>query len=294
MTKAISLTTEEDTIRVRRVKISERANRVLEEIAKQYGCTYNKKLSISGLLSQIAEGRLKVIRSELTVAPSVPLIELDIEVHSNLNGTLAEIAKKIADSKANIYRVKAVETSKNSKIKILLFVPESCSLAKLVKSLYGITVGDVLDFNEEENLDNLLEVIDFDYSRIYKRAKKKGTNVKIRELFEETIEYKTEKLITNITCTIGFQFIIDNEPGTLDALTHKIAEKRISINSISIDFNANENTNLVNMCLGFCPSTDEVSQKFDSIKKYIKSLKTLDFVKSVRQRSVDYLNYKDK
>lgn len=291
MTKAIGLSTGEDTIRVRRVRISDRANQVLEQIAKQYGCTYNKKLSISGLLSQIAEGRLKVIRPELSIhkpiAPSVPLIELDIEVHSNLNGTLAKIAKIIALYQANIYKAKAVENNKNSKIKILLSLPENCSLAKLIKSLYEITVGDILDFNEEENLEKLLEVIDFEYSRIYKRGGKKGTS-EIRKLFENNTEYKTEKLITNITCTIGFQFIIDNKPGTLDKLTHKIAEKRISINSISIDFNANEDTNLVNMYLGCSPSTAEVSQKFDSIKKYIKSLKTLDFVKSVKQRSVDY------
>lgn len=298
MTKATNLSTEANKVRVRRVKISDQTERTLLQLAEKYNCIYNGRLSISKLLSQIAEGHLKISKTEPTVVKyksfSVPLIELEIEILSNLNGTLAEIAKRIADAQGNIYRARAIENIKNTNIKIELSIPKNSSLIQLIKSLYEIKIRDVIKFNDGRNLEILMEVIDPEQKRRYKRFKKSNSNVKIEDFFNSSvIDYQDERLVKNVICTSSFQIVIDNQPGTLNKLTHKIAEKHISICSIDIDVSPSEDKNLVSLSLGFIPTLDDISQKIESIHKFMRNLKTLDYVESVKQSSVEHqLNYK--
>lgn len=284
-----------DDIRVRRVKISERDEQALKQIAERYGCIYNKKLSISSLLSQIADGRLKISKPELSFiknkASNIPLVELEIEVLSNLNGILAEISAKISKFEGNIYKSKAVEHSKNSHIKMAISIPQSHNLAEIVKSLYSITIENVLEFNKEDKLEKLLEIIDINQYQRYKEHKKNNSiNLKIKDFFHSSlIDYKSKKLVTNIVLIIGFQIVIDNQPGTLSKLAYKIAKKQISISSINIDFIPDQNQNLVNLFLGFGPVIDQVFQEIGNIQTFMRNLKNLDFVESVRQLNIDFM-----
>lgn len=329
MAKAVGVHPEDNTVRVRKVRLSAQDDQELEKIAKRYSCTYNRSPSLSKLLSRIASGHLSVSRSELPLAKrtvsTVPLIELEIEVLSNLNGTLAEIAKRIGDCNGNIYRASAVEKSRNSNIKIALFIPKLLSkdsnLKKLVKSLYEITVEHVWKFNEKEKLETLLGVIDpveklkYEHQKNYEQHKeekekhnfKKNQHkdrehgpLKIEDYFDirchkiDNSNYRNRKLVTKLICTIGYQIVIDNQPGTLAKLTREIAEKHISISSIDIDFSIHEDKNLVALCLGFCPVVDEVSPRIETIQKFMADLDNLNFVESVKQLSVYHLNGEDK
>jgi hypothetical protein len=297
---------ESDKVQIRRVRVSDEANRVLEQIAKKYGCTYKGRLSISGLLSQIADGRLQVSRPDLAIVqqtrPDLPILEknekppllkLEIEVLSNLNGTIAEITKKIRDVDGNIYRARAVENSKNSHIQMAISIPQKCSLTELIRSFYEITIKDILKFNEEDKLEKLLEIVDPHQKRRYEDYKsKKDKNANIQDFFDSrTIDYKSEKLIQNIIVTVGFKVIMNNDPGSLCTLAQLIAEKHISISSINLNYDPYENQYLVNFCLGFSPVVDKMSEKIESIYKLMKSLEGLDFVERVEQLDAGPLDY---
>jgi ACT domain-containing protein len=162
-------------------------------------------------------------------------------------------------------------------------------LIKLIKSLYEIKVRDILQFNEGKNLERLMEIIDPVEKRKYELKKEINSDVRIEDFFNPSKinHYQDECLVKNVFCTISFQVVINNQPGTLNKLTHEIAKKHISICSIDIDVSSNEDKNVVRLSLGFVPDLDDISQKIESIQKFMRSLIALDYVHSAKQSSVE-------
>jgi predicted regulator of amino acid metabolism with ACT domain len=266
--------------KVHRVKISEQDWATLEHLTKKYGCTYDGKLSISGLLSQIAEGRLKLTAPAAKENLNVQLIQLDIEVLSNLNGTLAAITKIIAKHNCNIYRAMAVENSVNSHVRMEIYVPPELPLSELFNSLNKIIINDIFDFNEDAKLENLLKVIDEDQYRRYLKSKTKAV---IRDWFEEIIDYKSIKIVKAITVGIGFQLVTKNQKGTLHELTDKIAQKRASISDIKITYDQKENKSFIYLLLSFSEIGDDLFKRIASIQKFMSDLKEPASILEVNQ-----------
>lgn len=286
-----------DTI-VKRVTLNKSDELALKKIAEKHGCIYNKKLSISRLLYEIASGRLEITSKQSSAIkskyPNEPLIELDIEVLSNLNGILAEITRKISDFNGNIYRAEAVENSINSHIKIDLSVPKSESLKILAKSLCDITIEKVIHFNTKDKLENLLKALDeSQYSR-YKATKGSKKNTKIEDYINsQNADYLNEKIVKSVVIIVGLQILLDNKPGIFTLVAQKIAKEKVSISSINMDYLPDKNQNLVNLCLGFGPIIDQVFEEIGNMESFIRRLKTIDGVRSVKQLGVDNVDCGD-
>jgi predicted regulator of amino acid metabolism with ACT domain len=273
----------------RRVKLSPEINQQIESIAKRYNCMYGDKPNLSELLQQIGDGRLNVVRQSLSAISPHPLIELEIEVLSDMNGILAEISGRIAKCRGNIYQAKADQHRFHRSIKVAVFIPDTTNLPRLIKDLREITFEDLQKFNTHKQQLQVLKTIAPEEARPYEILSKREGEHKMEEFFRNVSpDHKSRRMIVNISFVIGFQVTLDNQPGVLSALSHQISEKYISIRSISIITNPDQQSNLAEIYLGFNSETVASFDSIENIRKFIKGLKTLPFIRNVTQFSIAY------
>ncbi|YAG16479.1 hypothetical protein NSTC745_05855 [Nostoc sp. DSM 114161] len=279
---------------VKRIRMSEDVEQKLKQLAEENKCEYHGKPSISKLLSKIANGYLEIkkkspVESELQC---VPLVQLEITVLSNLNGTIAEIANKLANFGVNIFQAKSKEHS--NAIQLIVHIPEEIknqkthkrhSLIELFNSLQEINVERIINYNEYNKLEKLLsalstkarenyifykERIKAETKTVKQKNKKSNEDSSEEELLKEYLLefYSSQSIVTNINCMIGYQVVINNQAGTLAELTSKIAEKFFSIIWLEIDVSPDKRTNIINLILGFYPlgNHEKVFEKLSSIK----------------------------
>jgi predicted regulator of amino acid metabolism with ACT domain len=289
----------------------------LLKIAGQYGCTRCKggedSPDIGELVRQIADGR------RLQVISAAPPLEdgliLDIVVLSNLNGTLSEIAKKISQSGCDIRNASAgIGPEGERTLRIEIQSPDLNRLPELAKSLYQITVGDLMTYNDqsEDKLRALLKTI---CTLGFSDAKFKGANSTFVILQTENNTqtffqgmkqnldlYKNIKVVRTVVVSIALRFGATNQKGTLWQVTQKIAAAQISITDLRIRFHSN-NKNMLDLLLNIPVPSNEIpvpskaeeingeeidpdegrANRLAKIGELITSLNDFEFVDSVVQ-----------
>ncbi|WP_334918546.1 hypothetical protein [Nostoc sp.] len=301
--------------------MSEHVEQKLKQLAEENKCEYHGKPSISKLLSKIANGYLEIkkkspLESELQC---VPLVQLEITVLSNLNGTIAEIANKLANFGVNIFQAKSKEDS--NVIQLIVHIPEEIknkktqkrhNLIELFNSLQEINIKSIVNYNEYNKLEKLLFLLStkarenyiFYQERIKAETKAgKQKNKKTNEYFSEgeflkeyLLEfYGSQSIVTNVNCMIGYEVIINNQTGTLAELTSKIAEKFFSIIYLEIDISPDKRTNIINLILGFYPlaTHEKVFEKLSSIKILMEKEIFHDLNNVIKARQLSTLNIMD-
>jgi hypothetical protein len=270
-----------NTTQVKRIRMSQQVDEQLKQLAQQNNCEYHGKPSINKLLSQIASGYLEIKKKSLSESKpeGVPLVQLEITVLSNLNGTIAQIANKLANFGVNIFQAKSKENA--DIIRLIVHIPEEIknkntqkrhSLIELFKSLEEITIERILDYNEYKKLEKLLSALDSGAREnyIFYKERIKNENSTEEKLLKEYLLdfYGNQSIVKNINCMIGYRVVINNQAGTLAELTSKISEKFFSIICLDIDVSPDKNTNIIDLILGFYPlgSHEKVFEKLSNIK----------------------------
>lgn len=274
-----------------RVQITEAENDTLRTIGENYGCIYRGKFSISRLLSKIASGELNITRKNYhySIKQDIPLIELTIEVLSDLNGTIYKISETIGISQGNIFGIKAKDHE--NKINISLSLPKNCDLHKLFDDLSKISINDVVEYNTLEKIEELISKMSPETKNYYDRLEKGSSDaLKVKDKF--LYDFGEQKLVSHIYCSFGFEIRVKNKPGNLGKLTRVISDNKISIASIEQEIDPNSSKyNLAKIFLGFVPSNKNysVQDEIKSIEKFIDNLNKLDYISGVKRISIDYI-----
>lgn len=274
-----------------RVQINEGELKALEKIGDRYGCIYRGKLSLSRFLSKVASGELNIAHQELIKpeAPSKPLIELSFKTISDLNGTIAAIAQKIADFQGNIFGILAKDY--DDVIKISLSLPEKCEIYSLFDSLMQITIQDIESYNSIDKKEHLMGVIKPEVKAYYDKLRNINPEHRKNVMNEFLKDNKNVSILSHVSCAIGFKIKIKNTPGRLAELTKKFAKHHISIVFIEQDLDIRDpNFNSANIFLGFTPKQEiEYFKEIRNIENFTNSLKRLNYVKTIKRISIDYL-----
>ncbi len=235
-----------------RVQMSEETQKKLENLAENYDCIYNGKPSLSLLFSKIGKEELIIQPKELEIrsvnlsdpiVPKLDLLILTMNCPFNVNGIVAKVTEKIAEKEGNIFRINARHESDNLgilKLHLSLGKYEQKNLAKMLTSIYNITLEDIDKFNYFENLraaDDLL------------RQHQASSITNIEKATDVIREVLHRNVIINTSCIFGIEVTSKNKAGTLKKITEKIATNKILISSIVQNFNNLKEEDIVKVFL---------------------------------------------
>lgn len=272
-----------------RVQVSDEIEKFLTNLAEELGCLYGGKGSISRLLSEIVDQKLTVIRKEnQNLKTNQYIVELQITVKTNFNGTLHDIAE-IISKKANILRAKAREID---------YIPVIVNNeSDIVKGKKYFIIDILISLSSKQGLENLDYIIrelnqiklssflkyhnKIDWVKIGNEAYEianpelinKNHVYKNNQQLIDAIEKQliTKKLISVIRLIIGYKIIIsktNNISLLLVNVTDIISKNELSILSAQVETHQtkNESTFLIYLQLG---------QFQGDLIKDLKKLKTL-------------------
>lgn len=264
-----------------RVQMSSHTRQHLEAIAIDYGCLYGGKPSISGLIAQIADGRLK-INSEIPYPCGelpVPLLKMHLWLPSGLKGMFACIARTIADFGGNIYQAETVsEVDRRGVASILFSLPENGDLAKLITALKNLRIQDVANFNQEREILTAI------------------SNPREVTLDDDTLDLRThvverlygKKLVCKISCSIGLKILAKNKVGLLWKVAQAIAEQGFNISQVRQDFNAKDHLDLIEIFISLEPHPSmPISQDMDKIQTITNTIAKIPGIQAVRHLGMD-------
>ncbi len=273
-----------------RVQMSPETKIVLENLAEKYGCIYGKKPYISGLLTQIADGRLALSRS----APSqhsfahLSLLKLRIWLPTGIKGSFAFIASKIADLNGKIFKFQVDSENHPISAQIWLYIPEDVDLRSFILTLQEIKIQDVMKFNEADEILAALEQTKHLNRNAYNHQEKDTQNLHLRQ--ERLVdEIMNQKLLLDIACTIGLKLIAVNQIGLLAKVMYEIAEQGFFISSAKQDFDF-EGKDIMELLITLHPtSQSQMPQEIEKINTIAKHLKKIPAIKEVKHLGIDYL-----
>ncbi|AFY57625.1 Phosphoenolpyruvate carboxylase, type 1 [Rivularia sp. PCC 7116] len=274
-----------------RVQMSPETKHFLENLAEKYGCIYGKKPYISGLLTQIADGRLALSRS----APSqrslsfshLSLLRLQIWLPSGIRGSFAFIASKIADFNGNIFKFQVESEKHPVLVQIVLCIPEDADLKSLIKTLQEIKIQDVMKFNQADEILAALEQTKNHNRNIYKNPDKDDQKLQLEERLVD--EIMNQKLLLDIACTIGLRLMAHNQVGILAQVMYDIAKQGFFISSVKQDFDF-EGKDVIELLITLHPtSQSEMPTEIEKINTIAKILKKIPGIKDVQHLGIDYL-----
>ena len=275
-----------------RVQMSPETKLFLENLAEKYGCVYGKKPYISGLLTQIADGRLALSRS----VPSqnslrfsgISLLRLRIWLPTGIRGSFAFIASKIADFNGNIFKFQVDSESQPVSAQILLYIPDDADLKKLINTLQEIKIQDVMKFNEADEILAALEQTKNLNRNVYKNQEKDVQKLQLRQ--ERLVdEIMNQKLLLDIACTIGLRLIALNQVGILAKVMHEIADQGFFVSSAKQDFDF-EGKDIIELLITLHPtSPSQMPQEIEKVNTIVKILKQIPAIKDVQNLGIDYL-----
>jgi hypothetical protein len=284
-----------------RVQLSAETKAIVENLAENYGCLYGGKPHISGLLAQIADGRLVLNRVNPLPSslPNIPLLKLRLWFPEGLRGGFAQVADKIAFLGGNIFQASVSSEIKSSSeaniisAEVLFSMPEDSDLSALITVLQSIKIKDVIPFNK---VDEILEVI----------PQTKRANLKIcsfnddsfnhgggrtRSFGDEMISNITEQsLLLDIACTIGIKLIAQNQVGTLSKVTREIAEQGFFISAVKQSFDSIKSNDIIELLLTLHPKPQNaMPYEIQKVSTIMETLQKIPAVKLVQRLGVDYL-----
>jgi hypothetical protein len=276
-----------------RVQMSPQTKQVLDNLASEYGCLYGGKPHISGLLAQIADGRLAIGKKTKILSspvPSyIPLLKLRVWLPIGLRGSFAQIAQRIAYFGGNIFKATVDSNVAQVIVNILFSMPESSNLSEFLHALQQIQIKDVAPFN---SLEEILAAISqtkailhhFEESESDQKAEKRSVEAR---LADQVIH---RKLLLDISCTIGIRLVSKNQSGVLAKVVNKIAEQGFFISLIQQKFNPEEQTDIIDLLITLEPlASAKVSQEMEKIQTIEATLKKIPEIQNVWRLGMDNL-----
>jgi prephenate dehydratase len=246
-----------------RVQLSDELRNKIEQIAKNYDCYYGEKASMSKFLAKIATGQL-IIRESIPWQADREknnyLIDLHVDLPSNLNGLIYEITKIFGKNNINICR--AISRENNNYARFTLSCPKNVDMSNIFQEIKDIDLKKVFNLNDNNKIYEFIKKIDDSDKPIKREDELKDENTRNFIVHK----YGNQKIIKEIYLLLRFKIEIDNKPNELKELLKEIVKKRISIVSINVntktDGNGEQKTNLVNLLIGFYLFSDiNISQE---------------------------------
>lgn len=274
-----------------RVQMSSETKLVLENLAQENGCLYGGKPHISGLLTQIADGRLVLNRAipPQHSLPRAPLLKLRLWFPIGLKGTLAATVQKIADFGGNIFKAKVNSEVDKATAQILLSIPESSDLSAFITALQQIKIKDIVAFNETEEILNAMNQTKKLNYNLYKEQepdtqKKKSIQDRL------VANVLNQNLLLDISCTIGLKLVAHNQVGILAKVTCEIAAQGFFVSSVKQDFDSNKSHDIIEFLLTLqATPQNEMSKEIPKIYSIVKALKNIPAITEVQRLGIDYL-----
>ncbi|MCC3600082.1 MULTISPECIES: hypothetical protein [unclassified Microcoleus] len=274
-----------------RVQMSPQSKQVLENLATEYGCLYGGKPHISGLLAQIADGRLTIGKKTLSssVPSHIPLLKLRVWLPVGLRGSFAQIAQRIAYFGGNIFKATVDTNVEQVIVDILFSMPESSNLSDFLHALQQIKIKDVAPFNSSEEILAAISQT----KAILHRSEESESDLKVEKRSVEArlaAQVTHRKLLLDISCTIGIRLISKNQSGVLAKVVNEIAEQGFFLSLIQQNFNPEEQTDTIDLLLTLEPLTSsKMSQEMDKIKTIETTLKKIPAIQDVWRLGMDNL-----
>lgn len=274
-----------------RVQMSPQSKQVLENLATEYGCLYGGKSHISGLLAQIADGRLTIGKKTLSssVPSHIPLLKLRVWLPVGLRGSFAQIAQRIAYFGGNIFKATVDTNVEQVIVDILFSMPESSNLSDFLHALQQIKIKDVAPFNSSEEILAAISQT----KAILHHSEESESDLKVEKRSVEArlaAQVTHRKLLLNISCTIGIRLISKNQSGVLAKVVNEIAEQGFFLSLIQQDFNPEEQTDTIDLLLTLEPlASSKMSQEMDKIKTIEATLKKIPAIQDVWRLGMDNL-----
>lgn len=248
-----------------RVQMSVETQEELKLLAEKYDCFYNKKPSLSILFGKIGKKELTIQPVESVTSPipinnfidsNFDLLILTMNCPFDVNGIVAKVTEKIADKEGNVFRINSLHESKNLgvlKLHLSLGKHEQENLAKMLDSIYSLTLNDINDFNTPEKMiaaNNLL-------LKYHQTSSKENTTKAESNIEKELLD---RNIIIDMSCIFGIEIISNNKTGTLKVVTSKIASNKALISSIVQNFNNATNEDILKVFLEIKISYDRLNQ----------------------------------
>jgi uncharacterized protein with ACT and thioredoxin-like domain len=274
-----------------RIQMSSQTRLTLESLAEKYGCLYGGKPHVSGLLAQLADGRLVLsqVTSSQPYFSCLPLLKLRLWFPEGLRGSFAQVADRIANQGGNIIRVSMDTGIDSATAEVLLSIAEGSDLGALITALQEIRIQDVLPFNKEEEI---LAALDQTRKLSYSLYKEQESDLQRKKTFEERLlsSIINQKLLLDISCTIGLRVIARNQVGTLAKVTYEIAEQGFFVSQVKQDFDSFDGKDIIELLLTLRPKLQaELPQEIHKINTIVITLERIPAVKAVQRLGIDYL-----
>ena len=274
-----------------RVQMSPQAKQVLENLASEYGCLYGGKPHISGLLAQIADGRLAIGKKTLSSPGSsyIPLLKLRVWLPVGLRGSFAQIAQRIAYFGGNIFKATVDSNVGQVIVNILFSMPDSTNLSDFLHALQQIKIKDVAPFNSSEEI---LAAISQTKALLHHSEELESNQKTEKPSVEARLAAQVthRKLLLDISCTIGIRLVSKNQSGVLAKVVNKIAEQGFFLSLIQQKFNPDEQTDIIDLLLTLEPLIfSKISQEMEKIKTIEVILKKIPEIQDVWRLGMDNL-----
>lgn len=274
-----------------RVQMSPQSKQVLENLATEYGCLYGGKPHISGLLAQIADGRLAIGKKTLSssVPSHIPLLKLRVWLPVGLRGSFAQIAQRIAYFGGNIFKATVDSHVERVIVDILFSMPESSNLSDFLDTLQQLKIKDVAPYNSSEEILAAISqtkaiLHHSEESEFDQKAEKRSVEARL------AAQVTHRKLLLDISCTIGIRLISKNQSGVLAKVVNEIAEHGFFLSLIQQNFNPAEQTDTIDLLLTLEPLTSrKISQEMETIKTIEATLKKIPAIQDVCRLGMDNL-----
>ncbi len=272
-----------------RVQMSAYTQQSIEALARQYGCLYGSKPSISGLLAQIADGQLTLHKEVpyISAEPSLPLLKLRLWLPVHLRGIFACIAGTIADYKGNIFLAEAAsEVDRRGVASILFSMPEDGNLKDLIEALQKLCIRDVAGFNNEREILNANIYLEGDpIDDNIDEQSKSGLGTDRNRLVERIY---SRKLLQKISCTIALRIVAKNQVGLLAKVTRAIAEQGFFMAQVRQEFNAKENLDIIELLISLEEnSLSKMSQEIEKMKTITNTIAQISGIQDVQRLGMD-------
>ena len=275
-----------------RVQMSPQTKEILENLALQYGCLYGGKANISGLLAQIADGRLTLEKNVpfQSVAPRIPLLKVRMWLPAGIRGMFARIAETIADFGGNIFQAEAAsEVDRRGVASILFSIPEEADLSGLMTKLQKIRIRDIAHCNSDSEI--LAAISNTKGLMVYDQAIDTGTESQPTANNNQLTEriYR-KKLLLKISCTIGLRIVATNQVGLLAKVTREVAEQGFFIALVQQNFNSVEHLDIIELLISLEPHPwNKMSQDIEKIKTITSTIERIPGIEDVRRLGMDNL-----
>jgi hypothetical protein len=282
-----------------RLQMSSQTRQALELISLDYGCLYGGKPHISGLLAQIADGRLE-LKPRISLRPHLlndPLLKLTFCLPGRLRGGLFQVSSAICNAGANIFKVNVSDKAGIANAQVLISLPESCDLGTLVKMLQRIRIRDVGEFNTKEEILDAIHQWKSTASSPQSSAfrddpLKDGLDIQQQRMLTDRLVDKTaeQQLLSDLSLTFGLRLIASNQVGVMFKVTREIAEQGFNLSSAVQEFDVSTGNDIIDLMLTLhLRQQIDLAAEVQKINVIEAILLKVSAIKSIQRLGIDYL-----